>query len=582
MDIKNQIQTITIKEILDKVGVRYKEIQGTLHLYEDWKVTWWWKAKWSFVTDFSKWRPQWDQIAFVSSYLNIDFKDTLKWFKNNFNLIDSMTVTQLPKLKEKEKHKWKEYLKKRWIDYDRVAWLVKFADIKWRECIVMDMKRDWHIVGRQARSIGDKWFFSEGTDWFFFTQHNNKKDRIYIVEWMTDYLSLRQFIPNVIWLKSSNTSLPDKMIDYLNSFKQVFLLIDNDEAWKKAKDKIIPLLFNQISEIVWDEKIDMNDLLLELWEDLIEWIDNIIEITKRPEFEIVDYSETLESWLKELEATNPKDAISWGYKELDDKLWYIYPWQLIVVGGSSGSWKTTFVWEIAKNISKQWNRVLKFTLEDRLQDRKKQDIYYEICRIRMASGLKSYPYNDFMSNEIVWILLAEEKKTAIKNLLRDNINIKEIVRNNEKQIDITNLDKIIKEWIAMWCRTIILDHLQEFKIEWNKERQDLRIEETMYAIKNISRRYNIAIILIAHFKKIEWRPNENSFKDSISIVQVANKVILIHRDKLNPESITELIIAKNRERPNWTWIIEMNFNLDELRYTNIKSKKQKTMEEFNF
>jgi hypothetical protein len=96
----------------------------------------------------------------------------------------------------------------------------------------------------------------------------------------------------------------------------------------------------------------------------------------------------------------------------------------------------------------------------------------------------------------------------------------------------------------------------------------------MYKIKNLTRKYRIAIILIAHFKKVTWKPDENSFKDSISITQVANKVLILHRDKLEVSWITELMIYKNREKPDWTWIIEMSFDFTELKYTNKKSERQ--------
>lgn len=294
------------------------------------------------------------------------------------------------------------------------------------------------------------------------------------------------------------------------------------------------------------------------------------------EFEIVSYEDTLTTWIIELEQTNPDDAISWGYKQLDDKIWYMFLWQLVLVWGSTWSWKSTFVNEIAKNISKQWKKVLKFTLEDRLEDRKKQDLFYEINKQRRLNWKNPYPYNDFMSNNIISPYLKEEKERAINILIEDNKNIKEVRRNKETQIDLENLEKIIKIWIDLDCKLIILDHLQEFKNDSTKERQDLKIEEMMYKIKNIWRKYRITIILIAHFKKINWEPNENSFKDSIAVAQVPNKVLLIHRDKLNPNWITDLIVVKNREKPDWTWKIELAFDIDNLIYTNILSNKQKT------
>jgi len=322
----------------------------------------------------------------------------------------------------------------------------------------------------------------------------------------------------------------------------------------------------------------MNELNLEKAKGILEKYDKKIEFNRLEEFEIKWYEETLLEWIKELEETNPNEVISWGYKSLDDKIWYVLPWQLILVWGTTWTWKSTFTSEIAKNISKQWRTVLKFTLEDRLQDRKKQDLYYEINTYRKNAWLNGYPYNDFFSNDIQNPKIKQEIAEAKTRLIKDNKWIYDVVRNKDTQMWIVDVETIIKKGVKMWVKLIVLDHLQEFKVESSNERQDLRIEETMYNIKNLARKYNIAIILIAHFKKIDWRPNLNSFKDTVAIAQVSNKVLLLYRNLLEEDWITELIVAKNREKPNWTWIIELNFNINTLKYTNIKSDRQNKYE----
>ena len=317
---------------------------------------------------------------------------------------------------------------------------------------------------------------------------------------------------------------------------------------------------------------------LENAKNVLDNFEKQIELDKLDEFEIREYGDTLEEWILELKNTNPNEVISWGYKSLDDKIWYILPWQLILVWWTTWTWKSTFTSEIAKNISKQGKTVLKFTLEDRLQDRKKQDLYYDININRKNNWLKGYPYNDFFSNDIKNNIINKEIKESQTRLMKDNKWIYDVVRNKDTQMGINDIEFIIKKGIEKGVKLIILDHLQEFKVESSNERQDLRIEETMYNIKNLSRKYNIAIILIAHFKKIEGRPNLNSFKDTVAISQVSNKVLLLYRNLLEENWITELIIAKNREKPNWTWILELNFDIDILKYTNIKSDKQNKYE----
>jgi hypothetical protein len=50
-----------------------------------------------------------------------------------------------------------------------------------------------------------------------------------------------------------------------------------------------------------------------------------------------------------------------------------------------------------------------------------------------------------MSNDIKSQTLEEEKRKAINTLKKDNKNIYEIKRYNEKQIDIANLEIVIKK-----------------------------------------------------------------------------------------------------------------------------------------
>ena len=304
---------------------------------------------------------------------------------------------------------------------------------------------------------------------------------------------------------------------------------------------------------------------------------NYLEKTKQEsqlDFEIVNYSENLDDWLVELLETNPEMAMSWWYAAFDNKLWYILPWQLIVLGWVTWSWKTTFANQVWQNISNQWIKVGKFVLEDRHQDKKKIELYYEIGKIRKKQWLKNYPINEFMIN---WVWVDEnELHKAKENLLRKNKNILEIKKNSEKRINIDKLEFLVKDLVWQWCKLVIVDHLNEFELTGDKDRNDLKVEETMYKLKDIWRRYNIAIILIAHYKKLgkDNKPNDESFKDSMAITHVANKVIHLYRDKLNEDWFTDVIITKNRENPYWTWVLELNFDKDDWEYTNIKSKKQ--------
>ena len=300
------------------------------------------------------------------------------------------------------------------------------------------------------------------------------------------------------------------------------------------------------------------------------------EVSKESEldFEIVSYEENLDDGLVELVSTDPEKAMSWGYEAFDNKLWYILPWQLIVLGWVTGTWKSSLANQVAQNISNQWIVVGKFTLEDRHQDKKKQELYYELGKIRKKMGYKNYPMNEFMINNCN--IDEEQLLQAKKNLIKKNKNILEIKKNSDKRINIDKLEILVQDLVHQWAKLVVVDHLNEFELTWDKERNDLKLEDTMYKLKDIWRRFDIAIILIAHYKKLgkDTKPTDESFKDSNAIAQVANKVIHLYRDKLDEFWITEVIITKNRDNPRWTWTLELNYDPDTWGYTNIKSQRQ--------
>ena len=598
LDIKEQLNTIPFEQILNHLWIKtFNKWIWLKGLYEWQKRTdgWVLDEKANLINDFTWKRAKWDVISFLWQYLRLDFKEVLEYWEKNLWLVDysatqkkdfaptkPLTQEYYNKIDVKSKFFWLktledkqiEYLKSRAINYEKVKDVVK--NNNWIACALYNEK--WQIISINTRAIDKKEFKIlpwTQSKWVYMWKIDTNIKKIYVVEWMFDFLSLRQYVNNVIGLKSVNDWI-EVVIEFFNKWYEIVLIPDTDEAWKQVLDKLNNIKYTWFDLSKYEVK-DINEFLVEseYWEWVIEIIENEkIKWWYQEEFEIVNYADTLQDWLNELESTNPNNAIHWGFEQLDNKIWYIFPWELILVWWTTWTWKSTFVWEIAKNISKQGNKVLKFTLEDRLEDNKKRDLYNQINKERILNWLNRYPYNEFMSNDIKSQTLEEEKRKAINILSKENKNIYEIKRYNEKQIDIANLEIVIKKWVEIWCKLIVLDHLQEFKVEWDKERQDLKIEEMMYKIKNLTRKYRIAIILIAHFKKVTWKPDENSFKDSISITQVANKVLILHRDKLEVSWITELMIYKNREKPDWTWIIEMSFDFTELKYTNKKSERQ--------
>ena len=300
---------------------------------------------------------------------------------------------------------------------------------------------------------------------------------------------------------------------------------------------------------------------------------NILKNMNNENFSFKSWSEVLQAWYDELLSTDYKTAIKWIYERLDKKIWFIMPWQLIIIWWKTWLWKSFFVNDIAKNIAKSWRKVLIFSLEDRQEDKEKLKLYFEINRLRKKRKLRKYPYNEFMVNAVKTKTIKEELNEAKENLDKNAKNIYYAEKEWEWKADINLLRGIIKQGVEQGVSLLIIDHLQEFKVSWTQDRYDLKLEDLMYEIKDICNNSKMPIILISHFKKVEWKPNINSFKDSIAITQVANKVLIIDRDPLQKDWITTLTILKNREVPWGTGEIEMIFDIENMIYTNTKNEK---------
>ena len=290
------------------------------------------------------------------------------------------------------------------------------------------------------------------------------------------------------------------------------------------------------------------------------------------------YEESLDIAIEERRTDSPDKYPSFGWKEFDETLWLLTGWQIYVVGGITGTGKSTFISQICQNISQQWHRVAIYSLEDRQETVRKNEMYFTINRI-LKSKWKPYITKwKYMAWEYVGI---PEEKEAIKILKEKNKNIVFLHHNND--VNIRVIEEMVKESVKNGSKVIAIDHLHFFdssdRVE--SDRHDLVLKDIMHRLNTLARDNKITIILVAHYRKLspKEKPTLNEFSGSISIAQVANAVIHIWRDKWNDfwntpdKNKTEFIIDKNRDM--WiTKTIEWDFNLLDYEYKFELSEKQ--------
>lgn len=617
--IKSEVQ---ISSLLDALWIKYNSKKWIWDVSENkytdsWHFT---ETRYNMVTNENKWkihRAEWNPFEFYIKHTWQSEKEALDFFQRHFNIRqdDPINNTYTPTTREEVKKTiidlekisdtkiLKEYLEWRWINLDRlplwlvnlVKWTVYWKDApKWEQfCLEAKMHNvKWELTWTQLRNITWwwKWFFTNWNDSMFY--HFWKwfnSDYIILVEWLTDFLSIRQFDQQVIWMKSSKTPPSVELIAFLNKFKKIYLLFDNDEAWKTAKEKFKEQIDSNIYEI--EEEEDINELTIQVWEWIIDAIKWSAYSTKEKTFQHIDYIEWLDLWYKELRQRTKASVISYWFEKFDELLWYILPWQLIVIWWTTWVWKSTIVNQIANNVARQWFKVARYSLEDRLEENRINELYYQLVSIR-KDNWDSYPnHSEFEANLFTeekyhWILVDLEK--AYRNLWNFNKWIIDLA--HKKMVWIQELENLFKDVVInQWVKLFIIDHLHYVKFEKN-QRHDLAIEEFMHQLNDLLRRYKVSCILVSHYRKgtkdrdnKEQDPDNDSFKDGAAIAQVANKVIHIARDNTETEEWIEqnwwwrtirYIVTKNRWK-SWLWVIMWTFKDWRILMTESKLSKER-------
>lgn len=346
-----------------------------------------------------------------------------------------------------------------------------------------------------------------------------------------------------------------------------------NSKWDIAKrfvefcDDLIPKEFNrtvQMKEIKKIEEEEAKELAIQ---------------ERNEKLRHISYEDKILKGLDELINTNPSKVMKRWRNERDDYLWWIYGGKIYLIGADTWVWKSTFVNQVAKNLSSAWVKVTRYSLEDRLEDSAKEDIFYMTNQYRMKrwkSKLQRIRY-------VNWEYTRETSKYYDQDIINDmgevvtqimKLQITELDKN--KDITIDDLAELMNEECDKGTRVFIIDHLHYFQFENDKVRMDLQIENAMKKINEVARKRDVAVLLVAHYNSTwwTWSPTLNSFKWSTGIKQIANIIIQISRDEANE---TTFCISKIRWPIKKMDIISY-FDLDTFEYSFTKSEEQKEKE----
>jgi len=370
--MKEQINSIPLEQILSTLWIRYKKNWRVGFLYHENKLTDWYRADFirGIVSDFSwKWRPSWDRIKFVSETLWLDFPNTLQWFVDRFNIKREEIMQTEKDIKWIWDSLWPitdeqiEYLRDREIVVSKDTPRIK--NYNWNLCIPI-LSTWWHYISLQSRSITKKAFYIEKEtkwDWLFFNSLDETKKAIVVVEWFADYLSLRQYTTNVVWLVNANNEDQIRMLKELSGKYLIYLVPDNDEAWEKCLKMIEEAWIKAYIFSLRDYWVkDINELLtsFKIGEEVMI---TIFAEAKKPMTNIWLAIEKAKVYKKLYEQNWWRLGVSSGYPLIDQYTWWFIRWKTYLVMAFSNVWKTRFAYSLCRELIKTKKKIHFYSLE---------------------------------------------------------------------------------------------------------------------------------------------------------------------------------------------------------------------------
>jgi len=283
--------------------------------------------------------------------------------------------------------------------------------------------------------------------------------------------------------------------------------------------------------------------------------------------------------------TKIENLCTFGIQSLDDSLRCIRKKELVVIGADSGAGKTEVALNIARHNAARGKKIAVYNLEgghieaiQRMKWRDMCNIYFDKYKCGVDMDYSRWIVNDkqdplMMKLEAeVYNLYEKEYKNNLffyntqGGLTLDDFLVSLLdFHSLETAFGATFEDSIRKKGFDL--DLIVLDHLQYFSLA-NDENEISEITKIIRAVKNITDKYHIPIVLISHFRKKSkdrGLPDQEDFYGSSNLPKISTTSITISpasdRDNLYHSIYpTWIRVVKSRIGIRSTYAILNNFD----------------------
>ena len=356
--------------------------------------------------------------------------------------------------------------------------------------------------------------------------------------------------------------------DWLEQFDNIIICSDNDEAGVKMRKEVIPRLGSwrtryieipHTYKLINTEKTvsmkDLNEVLYYMGKDAVI---NLIENASDPGVpSVVNVSDVQDVDIDEM------DGIDTGIRELDVEIMKLFYGTLTIVSGLPGSGKTSFLSQLMCSSLQQNKPAWMFSRELPCWMQKSWLNYimagnHHINEMTDRNGAKYYkvtPYAKDMINRTYdkqWFLYRDDWSNKIDDLLQ-------------------SMEDSVRKY---GTKLLILDNLMTIDIGADESSELTKQTECVTKLIQFAMKYSVAIVLVAHPRKMPKGEDVGIYdvSGSSNIVNLAHRTIGLRRIDQKQEKDSHnvsLTIIKDRMRGRAGKKIDLYYDIPSRRfYTN--------------
>lgn len=502
------VTKIPMTDVLDRLGIQYyNKTWNEYWVIENWVKTdgRTFQTRDNLMCNNTPWkdyRPNWNNINVVMRAKSLDKEDAKEWLREEFWYSSSTkkSSTQQPSVSAWNWYKamtaeGRKYLASRWVDYSKVKDIVKWNSGGIAMRVHKRDKECWIVTRNTDNTSKQRFWCEKWTDGKGVYVHwlELERDTIYVTEWFFDFLTLRQFTPNVIWLRSAKDGY-NEVKRYAKTHKLI-LIPHKDDAGNNMVNELKEFGVKMFD--VWiDSRIsDLNDFFG--YCKPYEKKDEIVDIINDGAVDVV-YTDGKITW-------KAYDYPDWPFER---DFWCLKSWELVLIAAASNNGKTSFVLNLLKKNYNQWKKVGMINMEFDLEDWFRTEFF----RAR-------------------WVRDADIKKQDTDKCPIDAKTKKELneyIAKRKSEVDIIDMDQStpldnimnqLRTMKKMWYTLVAVDSLSSiWKCSDSLDAQNDAMKEML----NFCKSTWMVVILIHHFNKW-WK----QYSWSTKIKDLSNVMIQI-------------------------------------------------------